>query len=282
MLPSTLPVSERISGCRSGLALIEEQLREAQLRASLNSLQNHLHMKFRLLTYRKTNVKAQGMITKSQALLKRNQRQIDSDAKKYRAAWRAMESLRGEGKSGWKRLSHKDVRMMGNDDSSALGMERKRVGEGYRETSWIWREGGTGELIDQAILDEFVRVEWCKTHARAMRWKEEVCLLVEEKRRVLVTLEHNAKEWEGRATYDGQLSDGKDAAHKEGARAYALSQAAVFRSLARSFVSLWQEVNVDFEGSDEAGDMDGASKDEEEEDAEVLGVDGDADIPDDI
>ncbi|KAJ3979173.1 hypothetical protein F5890DRAFT_1379597, partial [Lentinula detonsa] len=67
VLPSSLPASERISGCRSGLASIEEQLREAHLRASLNSLRNHLHMKFRLLTYRKTNVKAQGMITKSQA-----------------------------------------------------------------------------------------------------------------------------------------------------------------------------------------------------------------------
>ncbi|KAJ3748284.1 hypothetical protein EV360DRAFT_76226 [Lentinula raphanica] len=308
VLPSTLPPSERVSGCRSGLLSIEEQLREAQLRASLNSLRNHLHMKFRLLTYRKTNVKAQGTITKSQALLKRNER-------------------------------HRDVRMMGNDDNSALGMERKRVGkrtrdreaaskaikntnddlggmssdddysssdgnggkdgtategsraklarvraqvgEGFRETSWIWKEGGTGNLVDQATLDEFVRVEWCKTHARAKRWMEEVALLTEEKRRVLISLEYNATEWEGRVKYEGPLAEGKDVAHTEGARAYALSQAAVFRALARSFVNLWKGVGVDVEGV-EAGDIDGASEDEEEEDAEILGVDEDAGIPEAI
>ncbi|KAJ3779710.1 hypothetical protein GGU10DRAFT_337786 [Lentinula aff. detonsa] len=314
VLPLSLPASERISGCRSGLASIEEQLRKAHLRASLNSLQNHLHIKFRLLTYRKTNIKAQGMITKSQALLKRNQRQIESDAKKYRAAWRALESIRGEGKSGWKKLSHQDVRMMGNDDNSALGMERKwvgkqtrdreaalnavmqtdnnhggmissdsrsssdgndgnenldrvraQVGEGYRKTSWIWREEGTGDLVDQATLDEFVRVG----------------LLEEEKRRVLVSLEYHAKEWEGRATYDGPLSAGKDTAHLEGVQAYALSQAAVFCALAKRFVGLWKGVGVDVEG-DEAREMDGASEDEEEEDAEVFGVDEDAEIPDNI
>ncbi|KAJ3979297.1 hypothetical protein F5890DRAFT_1378084, partial [Lentinula detonsa] len=114
------------------------------------------------------------------------------------------------------------------------------VGEGYCETSWIWREGGTGDLVDQATLDEFVRVEWCKTHARAKRWMEEVGLLEEEKRRVLVSLEYHAKEWEGQATYDGPLSAGKDTVHMEGVRAYALSQAAVFRALAKRFVGLWK------------------------------------------
>ncbi|KAJ3764668.1 hypothetical protein FB446DRAFT_612650, partial [Lentinula raphanica] len=74
---------------------------------------------------------------------------------------------------------------------------------------------------------------------RARRWMEEVNLLVEEQRRVLVSLEYNAKEWEGRAEYDGPLAEGKDPAHKEGARAYAISQASVFRTLARSFVKLW-------------------------------------------
>ncbi|KAJ3717427.1 hypothetical protein C8R42DRAFT_564310, partial [Lentinula raphanica] len=140
VFPSTLPAPDRVSGCRSGLDSIEEQLREAQLRSSLNSLRNHLHMKFRLLTYRKTNVKAQGMITKSQALLKRNQRQIDCDTKKYRAAWRALENLRGEGESGWKKLHHRDVRMMGNDENSALGMERKRVGKRTRDREVATRQ----------------------------------------------------------------------------------------------------------------------------------------------
>ncbi|KAJ3964660.1 hypothetical protein EV361DRAFT_873830 [Lentinula raphanica] len=341
VFPSTLPATERTSGCRTGLVSIEEQLCEAQLRAALNNLRNHLHMKFRLLTYRKTNVKAQGMITKSQALLKRNQRQIECDTRKYRAGWKALEELRGIGQSGWRKLHHADVRMMGNDDNSALGMERKcigkrtlakqaaskpanpavvdgdessdddddysssdvvqdgegttievarhglaqirgQVGEGFRETSWIWKEGGTGSLVDQDTLDEFVRVEWCKTHARARRWVEEVNLLVEERRRVLVTLEYNTKEWEGRAEYKGPLSEGKDEAHIEGARAYALSQASVFRALAGRFTDLWAGVVVAEEGTEQDNEGDGASEDEEEEDAEVLGMDEEADIPEGI
>ncbi|KAJ3726720.1 hypothetical protein C8R42DRAFT_534853, partial [Lentinula raphanica] len=84
-----------------------------------------------------------------------------------------------------------------------------------------------------------VRVEWCKTNARAKRWMEEVNLLAEEKRRVLVTLEHNAKEWEDRADYMGPLAEGKDEAHKEGARAYAFSQATMFRALATRFQDMW-------------------------------------------
>ncbi|KAJ3833633.1 hypothetical protein F5878DRAFT_665489 [Lentinula raphanica] len=68
IFPSNLTAEECSSGCHESLVKIEEQLREAQLRGTLDSLRNHLHMKSRLLTYRKSNVKAQSTITKSQAL----------------------------------------------------------------------------------------------------------------------------------------------------------------------------------------------------------------------
>ncbi|KAJ3768201.1 hypothetical protein FB446DRAFT_621178, partial [Lentinula raphanica] len=114
------------------------------------------------------------------------------------------------------------------------------VGKGFRKTSWIWKEGGTGKLVDQATLDKFVQVEWCKTHARAKRWMEKVALLAEEKRRVLISLEYNATEWEGKAKYEGPLLEGKDVVHMEGVQAYAFSQAAVFCTLAKSFMLLWE------------------------------------------
>ncbi|KAJ3717353.1 hypothetical protein C8R42DRAFT_551422, partial [Lentinula raphanica] len=129
VFPSDLSADERRTGCHAGLAKIEEQMREAQLRSTLDSLRNHLHMKSRLLTYRKSNVKAQSMITKSQALLKRNQKQIDSDVHRYRTAWLALENLRGAGSSGWKRLKSSDVRMMDGGEDRALGMARKRIGK---------------------------------------------------------------------------------------------------------------------------------------------------------
>ncbi|KAE9383382.1 hypothetical protein BT96DRAFT_1009261, partial [Gymnopus androsaceus JB14] len=61
ILPSDIPSHIRLSVCHTGLPRLEEELREAQLRGSLMSLRTHLHMKSRLLTYRTTNVKAQGM-----------------------------------------------------------------------------------------------------------------------------------------------------------------------------------------------------------------------------
>ncbi|KAK7435004.1 hypothetical protein VKT23_019910 [Stygiomarasmius scandens] len=44
-LPSALPVSYCIEGCRAGLLEIEQKLREGQLCNSLNQLWNHHHMK---------------------------------------------------------------------------------------------------------------------------------------------------------------------------------------------------------------------------------------------
>ncbi|KAJ3714466.1 hypothetical protein C8R42DRAFT_591538 [Lentinula raphanica] len=117
IFPSNLSTAEHSTGCHGDLAKIEEELREAQIRGALDSLRNHLHMKTRLLTYWKSNVKAQATITKSQALLKQNQRQIDSDAQRYRAAWLSLERLRGVGHSGWNKLRPSDVRMMdGGED----------------------------------------------------------------------------------------------------------------------------------------------------------------------
>ncbi|KAF5390395.1 hypothetical protein D9757_005170 [Collybiopsis confluens] len=321
--PSTLSPAEQTSGCQANLEKIEEQLREAQIRGSLDSLRNHLHMKSRLLTYRKSNVKAQSMITKSQTLLKRNQRQIDGDAHRYRAAWFALESVRGSGRSGWKKLAASDVRMMDGGEDRALGLARKRlgkkkrdavavimaaracntssslggdgeilgegmalcsardaVGKGYRETSWIWKEGRTGNLIDNQAVEEFIRVEWCKSFSRVQRWEEECELIVEEKRRTLVSLEHEAKLWESRQRYVGRLAVVEDVVHAEGVAAYARRQAYIYRSIAATFHSLWKLPGGQT-AEEHEGDLDGASEDEEEEEAGILGVDDMADIPED-
>ncbi|KAJ3727940.1 hypothetical protein C8R42DRAFT_572663, partial [Lentinula raphanica] len=325
IFPSNLSTAERSTGCHGDLAKIEEELREAQIRGALDSLRNHLHMKTRLLTYRKSNVKAQATITKSQALLKRNQRQIDSDAQRYRAAWLSLERLRGVGHSGWNKLRPSDVRMMDGGEDRALGMARKRVGkkkqdaevaaqasrldeldlpspdaldmedtddgtalqrartgvgEGFRETSWIWKEGGNGNLIDDHALEEFMRVEWSKSFSRVERWKEELALLEEERRRVLVSLEHEAKQWEVRQTYVGPRAAKTDEIHSEGARAYALSQAYLYREIARNFRRLWNVLESEDDGI-ASGDMDSASEDEEEDEAGIFGDDDMADIPDD-
>ncbi|KAJ3765551.1 hypothetical protein FB446DRAFT_709371 [Lentinula raphanica] len=329
VFPSDLSADERRTGCHAGLAKIEEQMQEAQLRSMLDSLRNHLHMKSRLLTYRKSNVKAQSMITKSQALLKRNQKQIDSDVHRYRTAWLALENLRGAGSSGWKRLKSSDVRMMDGGEDRALGMAQKRigkkrqeaesvasasslnlfdssdrnssegdnlndstalrrarsgVGEEFRETSWIWKEGGNGNLIDTHALEEFIRVEWSKSYSRVQRWREELALIEEERRRVLVSLEHESVQWERRQTFSGPRAEKSDNTHAEGARAYALSQAHLYRQIAQNFRRLWNlSLSEGPEGRNEVvGEMDSASEDEEEDEAGIFGDDDMADIPEDF
>lgn len=347
IFPSDLPLLQRSEpGCRADLVSIEEDLREAQLRTSLQNLRTHLHMKSRLLTYRKTNVKAQGMVTKSQSVLNRNQRQICLDTTKYQDAWTALRKLRGKDKISWRKLMARDVRMMDGGYEKAVGVERKRlgkkkqaaidaalkaqpegelseevsssedgegalpenaaqtklrkaraaVGEGYRHVSWIWMEGGTGRAVDKDVLDSLMRVEWSKCHARRSRWSEEVNLLTEEMKRCLLTLEFYAREWEGRVEYTGPLSAGKDTAHAEGVRAYAQSQASIYRRIAEGFGVIWNMVETeagimeDDEGEKavigDIGDgedgIDGVSEDEEEEEAELDGWDDMADIPEGI
>ncbi|KAE9385009.1 hypothetical protein BT96DRAFT_772830, partial [Gymnopus androsaceus JB14] len=116
---------------------------------------------------------------------------------------------------------------------------RSAVGEGTREVSWIWKEGGTGKGMDQEVLEEIIRVEWCKAYSRSRRWGEEVELLTEEMRRSLVTLEYNAKEWERRTDYRGALGADKDVPHAEGVRAFALSQTQLYRDIAMGFQMVW-------------------------------------------
>lgn len=178
-----------------------------------------------------------------------------------------------------------------------LKKAREAVGEGRRHVSWIWMEGGSGEVVDQQVLEDIVRVEWCKSYARTTRWGEEIQLLSAEMERCLLTLEYNAKGWEGRAAYTGPLTVGKDTAHTEGVRAYALSQARMYRCISEGFRVVWGvlheeggsvRVAEDDEGEkmpagdDDDEDIDGASEDEEETEAVVEGWDDLADIPEGV
>ncbi|KAF8868999.1 hypothetical protein BD779DRAFT_1458588, partial [Infundibulicybe gibba] len=50
-----------------------------------------------------------------------------------------------------------------------------------------------------------LRIEWCKSKARADRWSEEVELLGEEMRRVCAFFESRAAEWECRSEYASSM-----------------------------------------------------------------------------
>ncbi|KAK7453267.1 hypothetical protein VKT23_011943 [Stygiomarasmius scandens] len=195
-------------------------------------------------------------------------------------------------------LQQRAIREAARAPVRKLKEARKKVGEGKRlPPSWIWRHGGTGELVDNKVLEEGIQVEWCKAYSRAKRWEEEVVLLKEEMRRCLVTLEYMAQQWEGCKEYVGPLADGKpswkenwtltrdysgplergsDDLHREGVYAYAEQQAELFRSLQTKFEAMWtgvsEEEGIEVGASSKAHQtlLEGDETEEEEADEEVL------------
>ncbi|KAJ7448160.1 hypothetical protein FB451DRAFT_1343347 [Mycena latifolia] len=115
------------------------------------------------------------------------------------------------------------------------GEEREaRGGENVREVSWIWAAAGTSgtdaDLEDgEFSLQASLRIEWSKAYARSRRWKEEIRLVEEESRRILVSFEFAAFVWEQRAQAVDVAGMPEQAA--EGVIAYAIKQARMFRGI---------------------------------------------------
>ncbi|KAG1812298.1 hypothetical protein EV424DRAFT_108360 [Suillus variegatus] len=114
--------------------------------------------------------------------------------------------------------------------------------EGNRTLSWIWKARGVGAIGDdnEFILSEALRIEWCKSRARASRWAEEVELLQEEMRRVAEFLFWYAAWWEEQAV----RRTGLTAAEREGMQGYARHQAAMRRAMRDRFLALWSVIPV--------------------------------------
>ena len=84
-----------------------------------------------------------------------------------------------------KKLDDKDIR--------GPGKEADDPSHGRFEPSWIWmvpRVPSAPDMDDsEENFDDSMRVEWAKTKAWCTRWEEEVVLIEEEMRRVIVFLE---------------------------------------------------------------------------------------------
>lgn len=110
-----------------------------------------------------------------------------------------------------------------------------------------------------------LRVEWVKARARAAWWSEEVDLLWEEMRRVLVTLCHCVNIWEQHVNkhlhVDHQLV--------EGITAYAGYQAHLHRALASRFEAMWGgdwvDAGLDADEVDHDHDLGPPIEDEEDD-----------------
>ncbi|KAJ7028207.1 hypothetical protein C8F04DRAFT_1291706 [Mycena alexandri] len=186
-------------------------------------------------------------------LRKRNERRKKEDERRRAKERRLIaegEVIEQEDEEGWEDVDD-------DDDDNGAGASRP---ENRRVLSWIWTVAGTtGSDVE---IEEALRIEWAKAYARSRRWKEEVRLLEEEYRRILVSFEHEALRWERRvvAIPVGEVEEG----YAQGAVAYGLKQAAMGKARTAAAAVLPDEGAVPNRAEDEDAVPNGAEQGREE------------------
>lgn len=231
-LPSSIKTQ---LGCTPELRELEWELRYAQAHDALDAIRAGLHLRVSVFRYKDRFERGQRALTRSMGNISRVQTQIDGATHRYRTARTALSALaRFLPKDGsWR----KELQELKAEDVRGLGVaDIDNTTEGRRTISWIWRTIGVNdnEEADSGLHDS-LRLEWCKSRARALRWTEEVLLLKEEMRRVLAFLRWQAEWWEGKVRDNNGTHD----IMVEGVNAYALRQADIRIRLAASFASKW-------------------------------------------
>ncbi|KAG2138407.1 uncharacterized protein EDB93DRAFT_1242105 [Suillus bovinus] len=229
-LPSEL---QPTAGCHNRLAEHKWDLYHTQTLDALNEVRSHLHLWSHMYIYKDRNVCGQAASTCAQALIEGVERRKCASVDKY---WRTHNALLALGhrlnKSGW------DVSLPPLLDSQVKPMgDMERQGTGT--ISWIWLDSHVdNSSSENERVQDSVQVEWCKVHVHANCWLEEVELLLEEMRRVIVFLRWQAEWWSGRRSSRTLEST----ADQEGLAAYTCRQAALWLSLVASFQDLWKDV----------------------------------------
>ncbi|KAG6849215.1 hypothetical protein H0H93_010409 [Arthromyces matolae] len=223
------------------LAEVEWKLRVAQACEALDIIRSNLQVRSHLFHYKDRFVRGQHANTRARATIETVEATIQSAAEEYRAGYRALKSLSillqghsdlGEiGILNWDKtllpLEPGDIRELSEADSN-------KTSEGRRKISWIWRTRGViNDENDVEDLRDALRVEWCKSRARSMRFSEEVDLLQEEMERVLRFFTYRERWWLSKTEY-GSSGDMRPI-RQEGLVAYASRQAALCASLRTSF-----------------------------------------------
>ncbi|KAG1760085.1 hypothetical protein EV702DRAFT_1208029 [Suillus placidus] len=218
--------------CDRRLLTTEWELRYAQAGDALEEIRQSLRLRDYMYTFKRNWIRGQSANTRVQNALSRVEARATAGAEKYRAARVALSSLAPIlGEVGW---DHKYKVLERKDDMRGMSVPKRGDSEGRRQLSWIWLVEGVGDDEDEVVQDG-LRVEWCKARARAMRWAEEVELLQEEMRRVTCFLRWHASWW-NQKTAEQMLGTTAD---DEGLGAYAYRQARLRDDLADCFENKW-------------------------------------------
>jgi hypothetical protein len=182
------------------LADIEWHLRIAQAYESLDQLQNNLQIRSYLFRFKDRFIRGQTANTRARNTIATVQARIDANVETYRAAHAALLSLGLLlGKVGWQGK----LQPLGDSDVREISEGGDGESEGRRRLSWIWKTLGVVGTEENDELCDALRVEWCKSRARAMRFTEEVELLQEEMMRVLRFLEWQEAWWQIKGQCEG-------------------------------------------------------------------------------
>ncbi|KAK0491756.1 hypothetical protein EDD18DRAFT_1109505 [Armillaria luteobubalina] len=127
------------------------------------------------------------------------------------------------------------LRILEDSDVRRISDDEMGISEGNRTMSWIWYSAHLGDV--PGGVEECLRIEWCKTCARAHRWREECKLLSAEMGHVKQTLDYEADLWLSRASSTSM--GGSLIQAGEGATAYAKRQASIRKSIRESFEKKW-------------------------------------------
>ena len=231
-------------------------LRDAQAHDSLHKLRASLRLKDYLLKEKKKSSRGVRQNTRSQTQINNAVKKIKTAAIKYRVARKALVTLTPILGKDDKWCS--ELQILGDDDIRGLPVEGLVLGEGTRTLSWIWTSGpiSSDEAAEPQMVDGLyipfchllnlliatlaLRVQWCRSRARVMRWTEEICLVQEEMRRVCAYLSWYANWWSSHADV-GHMKQ-YDPFLTEGLAAYAERQAHLRTSLQGLFQGLWNDV----------------------------------------
>ncbi|KAF7303362.1 CxC2 domain-containing protein [Mycena indigotica] len=263
LLPSSL-ISRSGVLVRPSHAWYEFQLRKGRALHLLEELRRLLLV--RTQKYKAKDKHASGVAghTRAGKAIQAIDGRIRHIAEDYRRTRTALLSLTEVvGNTTWKAvlkdLKQADVRAMPRALFADPDHRKRKRGDDDtpKEMSWIWRMGIGSVPVEVAVdslsaaaassaeaavaaTNEGLRVEWAKTRARAKRWAEEVELLQEEMRRVLVFCSWRAGWWkERRNRREGQ---GLDSAITSGLRAYADRQAHIQVALRTQFEGNWRDI----------------------------------------
>ncbi|THU78372.1 hypothetical protein K435DRAFT_700184, partial [Dendrothele bispora CBS 962.96] len=197
------------------------------------------------------NVTGQVGSTRAAGVLRQIDIRIHSRKIRYRLARDALLRLRGHGnwEDALRPLLDGDVRGVNEradhdpDRGEFLveeGIVSRVRGEGKRHLSWIWYQPNISE--DDPEFRDALCVEWCKSRARMLRWREEVLLLNELGRMSDYAMWKS--EWWLKRFVGGDGMKGNDIEPDliEGLNSYAWQQASFQSEAAERILDTWDKL----------------------------------------